>query len=325
MARCTCKDAPRKPHKVSRKLQQYKAEGVKCLIHFCSREMEREEKEGWRGGKKKRQRSSPATCHIPRQESSQRKEPFLQEATAAQESLLNPLRWREPARLTRGFQSGMKPRPCPLSLKKENEAELIKEQVLPTAEANFLTADSTHLRPSGGGGFGEEALQAFYRWFPNYTFITPPPPTPPSRFSPPPFPFLTTPPPPPHLAIRGRGTSRAFFLNGVTCLCLTPHKTPPNQKHSGPFIPALGQSAAGGKRGRSVTNRSPVLHHWAPGAASEKEERMGTRCQPPQFCISLDFSGMSQRQSDSLDALRKRSMTSPPSRRVCAILWRADA
>lgn len=139
MARCTCKGAPRKPHKVSRKWQQYKAEGVKCLIHFCSREKEREEKEGWRGGKKKRQRSrhSPATCHIPRQESSQRKEPFLQEATAAQESLLNPLRWREPARLTRGFQSGMEPRPCPLSPKKENKAELIKEQVLPSRSSEL--------------------------------------------------------------------------------------------------------------------------------------------------------------------------------------------
>lgn len=106
------------------------AEGVKCLIHSCSREKEREEKEGWRGGKKKkrqRSRHSPATCHIPRQESSQRKEPFLQEATAAQESLLNPLQWREPARLTRGFQSRKEPQPCPLTPKKERERETVRE------------------------------------------------------------------------------------------------------------------------------------------------------------------------------------------------------
>lgn len=32
------------------------AEGVKCLIHSCSREREREEKEGWRGEKKKEKR-----------------------------------------------------------------------------------------------------------------------------------------------------------------------------------------------------------------------------------------------------------------------------
>ncbi|KAL1252466.1 hypothetical protein QQF64_017159 [Cirrhinus molitorella] len=84
---------------------------------------EKKRRGGGEGKKKKRQRSrhSPATCHIPRQESSQRKEPFLQEATAAQESLLNPLRWREPARLTRGFQSRKEPQPCPLSPKKERE------------------------------------------------------------------------------------------------------------------------------------------------------------------------------------------------------------
>lgn len=112
-------------------------------------------KGGVEGRKKKRQRSrhSPATCHIPRQESSQRKEPFLQEATAAQESLLNPLRWREPARLTRGFQSTKETRPCPLSPKKERErwlekAELIKEQVLPPAEPTWTLVETI---PKVGG------------------------------------------------------------------------------------------------------------------------------------------------------------------------------
>lgn len=34
------------------------AEGVKCLIHSCSREKEREEKEGWRGGKKRKDKEA---------------------------------------------------------------------------------------------------------------------------------------------------------------------------------------------------------------------------------------------------------------------------
>ncbi|KAL1252465.1 hypothetical protein QQF64_017158 [Cirrhinus molitorella] len=85
------------------------------------------------------------------------------------------------------------------------------------------------------------------------------------------------------------------------------------EEQSGPFIQALSQSAARGKRGWSVTNRSPVLHHWAPGAASEKEEKIRMKSKPSPLALSLNFSSMSQRQSDSLDALRKRSMTSPRS------------
>lgn len=107
-------------------------------------------------------------------------------------------------------------------------------------------------------------------------------------------------------------TSFFFFLNErVTCFCLTPPKPPPHREQSGPFIQALSQSAARGKRGWSVTNRSPVLHHWALGAASEKEEKIRMKSEPSPLALSLNFSSMSQRQSDSLDALRKRSMTSP--------------
>lgn len=104
-----------------------------------------------------------------------------------------------------------------------------------------------------------------------------------------------------------------FFNERVTCFCLTPPKPPPHREQSGPFIQALSQSAARGKRGWSVTNRSPVLHHWAPGAAREKEEKIRMKSEPSPLALSLNFSSMSQRQSDSLDALRKHSMTSPRS------------
>lgn len=43
-----------------------KAEGVKCLIHSCSREKEREEKEGWRGEKKNEKTKKQAQpSHLP--------------------------------------------------------------------------------------------------------------------------------------------------------------------------------------------------------------------------------------------------------------------
>lgn len=44
------------------------AEGVKCLIHSCSREREREEKEGWRGEKKKKKEKTKKQAqpsHLP--------------------------------------------------------------------------------------------------------------------------------------------------------------------------------------------------------------------------------------------------------------------
>jgi len=116
--------------------------------------------------------------------------------------------------------------------------------------------------------------------------------------------------------------SQQFFLHflffplneQVTCFCLTPPKPPPHREQSGSFIRAPGQSAARRKRGWSVTNKSPVLHHWAPGAASEK---IRMKSEPSPLALSLDVSSMSQRQSDSLDALRKGSMTSPRSFSLC--------
>ncbi len=82
-----------------------------------------------------------------------------------------------------------------------------------------------------------------------------------------------------------------FFLNErVTCFCLTSPKPPPHRKQSGPCIQAHSQSATKRKRGWSVTNRSPVLHHWAPGAASEKEKiRMKSKPSPLALSQFLQY------------------------------------
>lgn len=120
-----------------------------------------------------------------------------------------------------------------------------------------------------------------------------------------------------------RGTGRAFFSmewRASASLHPSPLPTRNTAAHSYQLLANRLPAGSGGGLWRIghlyyITGlqeqRARKTREWERGAS------------PPQLCISLNFSGMSQRQSDSLDALRKRSMTSPPSRRVCAILRRA--